>query len=97
MTSEDKSRIIEKMNRMAALLQLGGYNDWSASIRSLANDFESFPERVRSNFLSLYGGMGSLNDLLICINGKISIDENEEFDKIRSELYEDFKWINNPR
>lgn len=85
------------MNRMAALLQLGGYYDWSASIRSLANDFESFPELVRSNFLSLYGGMGSLNDVLICINGKISIDENEEFDKIRSELYEDFKWINNPR
>lgn len=47
----------------------------------------SEPETACHDLLRLYGGMGSLNDLLIYKDGVLLINENEELDQIRSELF----------
>ncbi|MEI2265676.1 DUF6966 domain-containing protein [Erwinia sp. CGal63] len=87
MTNEKSKSIKNKMERMAALLELGGYTDWSASIFKLAKQYEREPDVTRSSLLGLYGGMGSLNDLVLYRYGKILIDENEELDQLRSKLF----------
>ena len=36
----------------------------------------------------MYGGMGSLNDIVLYVNGRLSIEENNEFDVLRAQLYD---------
>lgn len=88
MTPEKKLLVKEKMERMAVLLAVGGYDDWSASINNLVNIFEHEPGHVRHTLLNMYGGMGSLNDLLIYVNGNLLVNENEELDHLRTELFD---------
>ncbi|WP_420107405.1 DUF6966 domain-containing protein [Leclercia adecarboxylata] len=38
-------------------------------------------------FLNLYGGMGSLNDLVLYRNGKVLMSENDELDQLRRDLF----------
>ncbi|WP_411675538.1 DUF6966 domain-containing protein [Achromobacter insolitus] len=45
-------------------------------------------------FLSLYGGGGSLNDVVLYRDGKVLVAENGEFDLLRSKLYEICKELN---
>ena len=84
-----KNQLIkEKMERMAALLALGGYKDWSSSIFDLAKNYESEPNLTKHSLLGFYGGMGSLNDLVLYRDGKVLIHENEELDQLRSDLFD---------
>ncbi len=87
MTIEKKTLIVQKMERMATLLELGGYAEWSASIFKLAKKYEIDPDDTKYIFLNFYGGMGSLNDLVLYRNGKVLMDENEEMDQLRSDLF----------
>ncbi|CQI88886.1 TPA: DUF6966 domain-containing protein [Yersinia enterocolitica] len=87
MTIEKTTLIVEKMERMATLLELGGYAEWSASIFKLAKKYVIDPDNTRHIFRNLYGGMGSLNDLVLYKNGKILMSENDELDQIRSDLF----------
>lgn len=79
--------IVEKMERMATLLQLGGYAEWSASIFKLAKKYELDPDDTKRIFLSFYGGMGSLNDLVLYRNGKVLVSENDELALLRRDLF----------
>ncbi|MFJ5366598.1 DUF6966 domain-containing protein [Pectobacterium punjabense] len=45
------------------------------------------PDVVRTELLGLYGGMGSLNDLLLYKDDVLLFDENEEFDCLRAEVF----------
>lgn len=87
MTNENSKAIKNKIERMAVLLELGGYADWSASIFKLAKQYEIEPDVTRHSLLGLFGGMGSLNDLVLYSKGKVLIDENEELDQLRSNLF----------
>lgn len=60
----------------------------------LANLFDGFnkkishdPENILSNILASYGGMGSLNDVVLYKNGQPLIKENNELDELRKFLY----------
>ncbi|WP_312998791.1 DUF6966 domain-containing protein [Leclercia sp.] len=87
LTIEKTTPIVEKMQRMATLLELGGYAEWSASIFKLAKKYEHEPDDTKHIFLNLYGGMGSLNDLVLYRNGKVLMSENDELDQLRRDLF----------
>lgn len=87
MAIEKTTLIVDKMQRMATLLKLGGYAEWSASIFKLAKKYELDPDDTKYIFLKFYGGMGSLSDLVLYSNGKILMSENEELDQLRSDLF----------
>lgn len=76
------------MERMADLLKSGGYTDWSVSIIKLAKEYEIDPDNTRQAFRNFYGGMGSLNDLVLHRDGKVLLIENDELDQLRSDLFE---------
>ena len=89
----DKVKLIQKkLNRMALLLDSGGYTEWSVSIRDLAKQYEHEPRLVRRTLLSFYGGMGSLNDVLLYKNGRLLDSENEELDQLRTDVFELLSW-----
>ncbi|MFY9994956.1 MAG: hypothetical protein WAK61_08185 [Leclercia sp.] len=87
MTIEKTTLIVDKMQRMANLLELGGYSEWSASIFKLAKKYELAPDDTKYIFLNFYGGMGSLNDLVVYRNGSILMSENDELDQLRRDLF----------
>ncbi|MDU4842434.1 MAG: hypothetical protein E6X49_15000 [Leclercia adecarboxylata] len=87
MTIETTTLIVDKMQRMATLLELGGYAEWSASIFKLAKKYELDPDNTKHIFLNFYGGMGSLNDLVLYRNGKVLMDENDELAQLRRDLF----------
>jgi len=87
MTIEKTTLVVEKMERMATLLEFGGYAEWSASIFKLAKKYMIDPDNTSYIFRNLYGGMGSLNDLVLYRNGKVLMSENNELDQLRSDLF----------
>ena len=75
------------LSRMRDLLHAGALNDWANALEGCILSLSSDPAGVRSRILSMFGGMGSLNDLVLYKNGQPMIRENNELDDLRSELY----------
>ncbi|BES85056.1 hypothetical protein PEC302107_34010 [Pectobacterium araliae] len=80
--------IQSKLKRMALLLNIGGYPDWANGLVELSNRVVVSPDAARTDLLGLYGGMGSLNDLLLYKDGVLLFDENEELDRLRTEVFD---------
>ena len=74
--------------QMVPLLRLGYSSDWAAAFErcraSLASDIGGTAQIIRG----MYGGMGSLNDIVLYKDGLLLHQENEEFDRLRAKLYE---------
>ncbi len=87
MITEKTKLVVEKIERMATLLELGGYTEWSASVFKLAKKYSIDPESTKHTFRNLYGGMGSLNDLVLYSNEKVLMSENDELDQLRGDLF----------
>lgn len=73
--------------RMAELLHLGGIYNWADALEKLKNEIIQDPAAASAKILSMYGGMGSLNDLIIYRNGQPLTRENNELDALRSKLH----------
>ncbi|WP_371868804.1 DUF6966 domain-containing protein [Pseudoduganella ginsengisoli] len=72
---------------MATLLRIGERHDWTATYENLATQIAVDPQETASRILASYGGMGSLNDVVLQRNGKPLLDENEQFDALRIRLH----------
>ncbi|KQS49654.1 MULTISPECIES: DUF6966 domain-containing protein [unclassified Sphingomonas] len=76
------------LKRMSQLARQGNSDHVGASLDRAAGNLErDFHEGV-SAIIGMYGGMGSLNDVILYEAGQPQFQENEEFDALRSELYE---------
>lgn len=77
------------LKRMIELLRMGGdVEGWAAALEGIRADFHSDPKYASSKLMSMYGGMGSLNDLVLYSDGQALVVENNEFDFLRAQLYE---------
>ncbi len=85
MNQSDKMQLI--LHRMILLLELSNINDWADCLKIISNQFARSPDDAKRKILSLYGGMGSLNDLLLQKDGVLFKKENEEFDTLKSKLF----------
>lgn len=84
----DVGRVSSALKEMASLLANAGDLSWSQRLDQQAvNILQYGPEESR-NILSLYGGMGSLSDVVLHKDGDWLVEENIRFDALRSELYE---------
>lgn len=75
------------LKRMAELLRIGARNDWANALEKFRGEISNDPSDASAGILSMYGGMGSLNDLVLHRGGRPLVEENDEFDALRSELY----------
>jgi hypothetical protein len=80
-------KIESVLSRMRDLLIAGAISDWASALDGCRSDLSVDPVSVRSRILAMYGGMGSLNDLVLYRNGQPMVRENNELDALRSELY----------
>lgn len=62
---------------------------WGRKLHSLAQKKTLHAEDFRSQIKGLYGGMGSLNDIvLFSSNGKVDREANRAFSALKEELYQ---------
>lgn len=71
-----------------------GGSDGAAALEQIRRRFDKNIVDMSYGFLSLYGGGGSLNDVVLYRDGKVLVAENGEFDLLRSKLYEICKELN---
>lgn len=63
--------------------------DWAIALEKLSNEMGNTPDATTvGRILALFGGMGSLNDLILCKNNVPLVKENNEFGALRSRLYD---------
>jgi len=86
MTNIDEIRSV--LLRMSELLLLSGLDDWAHELIRLARKADSGYFAVRPDIRQMYGGMGSLNDVVLYKSGRVLQQENDEFDVLRERLYE---------
>jgi len=76
------------ITRMAELLRIGGFSSWGCTLEKFHAEILNEPNETAAKILSLYGGMGSLNDLIVCLDGIPLISENNELDILRLTLFQ---------
>jgi hypothetical protein len=76
------------MTRMSALLRAGNEYEWAERLDQYRADLPHGYDFAPSQIIVLYGGMGSLTDIVLYCDGQPLIDENNEFAELRTRLYE---------
>lgn len=82
------SEIQGVLHRMSQLLLFSGLDDWATAISRLASKADDGYAMVRPEIRRMYGGMGSLNDIVLYKDGRVLKEENDEFDTLRERLYD---------
>jgi hypothetical protein len=86
MNNQEKTQ--EVIERMVELLRAGGEADWAHLLLRIGAAFRDDQVAATSDLLKLFGGLGSLNDVVLYAAGQPQFDENVEFGKLRSLLYD---------
>lgn len=73
---------------MVDLLNVGGATGWAAALDKVAIEISINPSAASSKILSMYGGMGSLNDVILYKDGQPLALENTELNELREKLYQ---------
>ncbi len=94
MTSLETERLTLKLNQLSELLlSRNSSSHWGRMIESVAKKDTLSAEDMRLHIKGWYGGMGSINDVIVfCADGTIDREASEEFDKLRTELYNFVKY-----
>jgi hypothetical protein len=68
--------------------------------KNVINNFFNMTLKINSNnefellvrdIISIYNGMGSFSDLVLYKNNQLCIEENNKFDQLRHDLYNELK------
>ncbi|AWH84708.1 hypothetical protein HYN59_06050 [Flavobacterium album] len=80
--------IKEHCVKIYELLKEAGESGWSNGFRGLIAELEANENiSVYRKIISIYGGAGSFNDLVLYKNGAVCSEENNELDRLRNGLY----------
>jgi hypothetical protein len=73
---------------IAKLLNEHGKASWANAFSRLAEEYVDSPEQAVRSIRSLYGGMGSFNDIVVYGSDGVPLgEENSELDRLRKQLY----------
>lgn len=71
---------------MASLLRTYYDTGWGNVYDKLAKCIVVAPDDTARRILASYGGMGSINDVVLTSDGRPLLEENDRFDSLRSHL-----------
>ena len=84
---EDHATLKAMLRRMAVLLAQDGRVEWGESLAKLSDRLDAEPDAAGRVVRGMYGGSGSLNDIVLHSGGVPCGSENDELDKLRSTVY----------
>ena len=78
------------LRQIADLLSKHNELEWAIALERFADEYIDSPEQTKRYVRSIYGGMGSFNDIILHgPNGIPLVSENDELDRLRSEPIHD--------
>lgn len=80
--------IEDAMTRLSAVLRKAAQVRWADLIDSIRQELAEDPDQAISRTLRLYGGAGSLNDVVLYRDGQPLFQENQELDALRTRLFD---------
>jgi hypothetical protein len=83
----DIARLAETLEAMTILLKLHGDNGWAERIERCRSSIAQSDYHGVDRLLCLYGGMGSLNDVILQSGGVALAEDNERFDALRTDAW----------
>lgn len=83
-----RERAIEVLERMAELAEAGGAPQAARALVTTAAQVAHDPAEGARAINAMFGGAGSLNDIVLYRDGQPLAAENAEFDALRSELFD---------
>jgi hypothetical protein len=81
-------RVSNILKRMGELAEIGNSPSIGALLERTAKLIEFNMQDGVNAIIKMYGGMGSLNDVILYNGNQPLVDENKEFDTLRSELFD---------
>ncbi|WP_428480290.1 DUF6966 domain-containing protein [Pseudomonas violetae] len=75
------------MTRITELLRKGEKLEWAERIDQYNSELQRDVTNTLSKIIILFGGMGSINDIVLYCNGQPLITENNELDMLLSKLH----------
>lgn len=85
--SKKNIKIINVIHEIVVLLSNNNEQYWAEIFSSFEKNFQLNPEMTSEKILSVYGGMGSFNDLVLCNNMVPLGKENDTLENLKEELY----------
>lgn len=85
MTNFDE--IENTLDEMCSILRECNLERWANMLVDIKKMIRQDPSEARYSLMSLYGGMGSLNDLVLSKDGVMLTEENDVFEELRNKLY----------
>ncbi|WP_429930523.1 DUF6966 domain-containing protein [Agrobacterium vitis] len=79
----DVAEFLHALRDLEHFLADHGEMSWANSIRHAANSVENSDAYGLLKFSSLFGGMGSLNDLVLQKDGRMLTEENDRLSSLR--------------
>lgn len=82
------SEIKKTIYCMIPLLRQGCAPQWAAGLKGFHDKIEQDPHGTVSDILAVFGGMGSLNDIVLYRDGLLLAKETSEFHLLSLKLYD---------
>ncbi|WP_415896099.1 DUF6966 domain-containing protein [Neptuniibacter sp. PT34_22] len=79
--------IYETLEKTILLLKNNGEKNWAKSLERCQKELNNDSVYVCNKILSMYGGMGSFNDIVLYKDGQPLMKENELLDDLKTDLY----------
>ncbi|WP_145648474.1 DUF6966 domain-containing protein [Pseudoduganella lurida] len=76
------------LGKIEQLLRSNGCASWADRVRVVKLVLVEDPVAGKSEVLSMFGGLGSLSDIILYSNGTPLIAENDILQELRQELFE---------
>lgn len=83
-----KYDIQDLLDRIRNILQDNDENRWAEIFSSIQKEMVVDPVGAGSRIRSLFGGMGSLNDIVLSRHGLPLIEENDQLSSLRRQLFD---------
>ena len=85
---KDIHKISSNIARTAELLRTFGHPHWADRLEECSLALPRDTAYALSRLMSLYGGMGSINDVVLYENATPLLDENSELQGLLSDLHQ---------
>ncbi|WP_378949859.1 DUF6966 domain-containing protein [Mesorhizobium sp. ANAO-SY3R2] len=79
--------LLNAMRELESLLERNGEDIWSISVKRAADTVARTDAHGLTQLLGLFGGMGSLDDLVLHKDGLPLVSENERLNTLRSNAW----------
>jgi hypothetical protein len=83
----DVEQLAIRLGRLEDHLAKNGASNWATSISRCRAAVENSDARGLGSFMGMFGGMGSLNDLVLHRNGTPMVEENDQLQRLKNDAW----------